>query len=76
MAQSRALSRKLLQRKHHHANMTLNPQQQTELLDAAKPLIKWLNDNCHPHCEATVDTSSVEIKEGVAILKTIEFIKD
>jgi hypothetical protein len=56
--------------------MTLTPKQQSEMLEAAKPLIKWLNDNCHPHYEATVTTNSVELMEGIAGHKTDEFVKD
>lgn len=56
--------------------MTLNQQQQNEFLEAAKPLIKWLNDNCHPHCTAIVECGSAELVEGVARIPTDEFIKD
>ena len=47
-----------------------------ELLEAAKPLIKYLNDNCYPHCTAIVDQTSVELVEGVSKTFTDEFIKD
>ena len=56
--------------------MTLTPEQFRALLDAAKPLIKWLNDNCHPHCTARVDQVSVELTEGIATNRTDEFLKD
>jgi hypothetical protein len=54
--------------------MILTSQQQQELLEAAKPLIKWLNDNCHPHCTAAVDQTSVELLEGIATNRTEEFV--
>ena len=47
-----------------------------ELLEVAKPLIKYLNDNCHPHCTVIVDCDSVELVEGVAKTFTDEFIKE
>ena len=56
--------------------MTLNKEQLAELLEASKPLIKWLNENCHPHCSAMVDCSKVELVEGIATNRTDEFIKD
>lgn len=56
--------------------MVLNDQQRKELLEAAKPLIQWLNDNCHPHCSAHVDQNTVELSEGIANIQTDEFIKD
>jgi hypothetical protein len=54
----------------------LSDLQRAELLDAAKPLIKWLNDNCHPHCTAIVGPGDVELTEGICHEKTDEFIKD
>ncbi len=56
--------------------MILNNEQYKLLLEAAKPLIKWLNENCHPHCEAHVDQNSVRLTEDVARNMTNEFIKD
>ena len=56
--------------------MILTNKQTDEMLEAAKPLIKWINENGHPHCTALVDTNSVELTEGVATRRTDEFIKD
>lgn len=56
--------------------MILNKEQFDSLLDAARPLIKWLNENCHPHCKAIVDVGGVELVEGIATVKTEEFIVD
>lgn len=56
--------------------MVLTEQQRIELLEAAKPLIKWLNENCHPHCGACVIPSGVELFESVANCVTLEFVKD
>ena len=46
------------------------------MLDAAKPLIKWMSDNCHPHCTAIVTACSVELTEGIAMCKRVEFLYD
>ena len=56
--------------------MILSKDQNDELLEVAKPLIKWLNENCHPHCSATVDCGSVRLAEDIATNKTEEYIKD
>ena len=56
--------------------MILTNKQFDQMLEAAKPLIKWMNDNCHPHCTARVDQVSVELTEGVATNRTEEFLKD
>lgn len=47
-----------------------------ELLEAAKPLIKFLNENYHPHAIAIVDTSRVEIYEGSLVNSTEEYCND
>ena len=46
------------------------------LLEAAKPLIKYLNDNYHPMCTAIVTLTNVEILEGIECDNTDEFLKD
>ena len=36
------------------------------LREAALPLMRWLNDNCHPHCAVIVDSERIELVEGLA----------
>ena len=40
-------------------------QQRMALLNAAAPLIKYLNSEWHPHVTAIVTTTSVELLEGI-----------
>jgi hypothetical protein len=54
--------------------MILTKEQTAAILEAAKPLMKWISDNCHPHCAATVEAGSVELTEGIAREITDEFI--
>ena len=56
--------------------VTITEKQRKEMLEAAKPLIKWLNENCHPHCQAVVDQIGVLVMEGVAMNRTEEFLKE
>lgn len=56
--------------------MTLTPEQEKALLEAAKPLMKWLNENAHPHCTVQVDQVSVELVEGICAQTTHEFLKE
>lgn len=56
--------------------MIINDEQREAMLEVAKPLMKWMNDNCHPHCSASVDQNTVALSEGVATHQTDEFIKD
>lgn len=56
--------------------MTLTEQQIEELKEAAKPLIKWLNENCRPHVTVLVEPTGAELVEGVAAVQVTEFLKD
>lgn len=56
--------------------MTITEAQRLSMLEAAKPLMKWMADNCHPHCQIIVDNTDVCLVEGVATATTGEFVKD
>jgi hypothetical protein len=59
--------------------MIITPEKRAEMLEVAKPLIKWLNENCHPHCHAIVECDRILLMdgiEGIASNKTDEFCKD
>ena len=56
--------------------MILSEAKSKEMLEASKPLMKWMSENCHPHCTAIVDVNSVELVEGIATVRTVEFTKD
>jgi hypothetical protein len=55
--------------------MTIQDEKAKEMLEAAKPLIKWINENCHLHTVAHVTCVDVELVEGVAYEKTYEFLR-
>ncbi len=50
--------------------MVISEEQRISMLEAAKPLIAWMNENCHPHCAARVDQNTIELTEGVATNRT------
>lgn len=56
--------------------MMLTLKQIEELQEAAKPLVKFLCENCHPHVYVIVEPSGAELVEGIATVKIEEFIKD
>lgn len=56
--------------------MILTPEQVEQLNEAAKPLVKFLCDNCHPHVYVIVEPTGAELVEGLARVKIEEFIKD
>ena len=50
---------------------------QIELLnELAKPLVKYLNDNHHPHTKIILECDGFELVEGIVSRKITEFIKD
>ena len=56
--------------------MIITEEQQAEMLEAAKPLMKWMSDNCHPMCVAHVEIDTVTLAEDIARTSTMDFIKD
>lgn len=44
--------------------------------EAAKPLIKWLAENVHPHHTAIVTSTRAELLEGQSVVNTEEYLKD
>lgn len=56
--------------------MILTEQQQKELEAVSRPLIEWLNKNCHPHITAIVEPGGVELLEGVCHIPIKNYIPD
>jgi len=55
--------------------MKLTPEQEKELTELAKPLIKWMNENCHPHTQIVIETNSFQLLEGVIGRQVWDYIK-
>lgn len=56
--------------------MLLTEAQMKSLHKAAEPLIKWLNENMHPHATVIVDQTSAELLESIAHVSNYEHVKD
>ena len=56
--------------------MILGEDKREQFEEACKPLVEFLNDNCHPHVTVVVTPSSAELSEGVCHVLIQEFIKD
>ena len=56
--------------------MILTEDQRSSFEEAAKPMIKWLCENCHPHVTAIIEPDRAELHEGVCSIPCNEFIKD
>lgn len=53
------------------------PEHLDKLLEASKPLMKYLAENHNPHTQAIVTSTGVEVVEGVLNIQNMtEFIKD
>ena len=57
-------------------NMRNKIQSKSSLLIAAEPLIKYLNDNHHPHTMVIVEHTMVQLYEAQQVDHTQEFLND
>lgn len=56
--------------------MIITKEQMAQFEEVSKPLVKFLNDNCHPHVYVIVSPTSAELMDGISRVKIEEFIKD
>lgn len=56
--------------------MILNEEEREYFREAARPLIKFLNDNCHPHVSVIVDCRSAELFEGICHIVVEDYLHD
>jgi hypothetical protein len=56
--------------------MAVFQEQQQQMLEAARPLIKWMAENVNPNCKAIVENNNVELLQGIATQGTEEFLRD
>ncbi len=56
--------------------MILNTAQRKEFEQVSRLLIKFLNNNCHPHVTVVVNTTRAELSEGICTFVTDAYLKD
>jgi hypothetical protein len=56
--------------------MILNEEQREEFDKLVKPMVKWLNENCHPHVKVIIEGDRAELVEGVCSSIILDFIRD
>lgn len=56
--------------------MILTKEQIAQLEEAAKPLMKFLAENCHPHVKVIVESNNAEVLEGLANVKCDDYLVD
>lgn len=54
----------------------MTEEQQKSFCEAAKPLIKWLAENVHPHHSVIVTSTDAELVTSESYFKTEEFLID
>lgn len=55
----------------------LNEQQRNEFEAVTRPVIEWLNNNCHPHVSVIVTPTNAELLEGVCSTgEILDYVKD
>ncbi len=54
----------------------MKPQKLKELEELSRPLIKFINDNYHPHVKIIIDGTSSELVEGLMCCRTEDYIND
>ena len=56
--------------------MTLTKEQRAAFEKAAKPLMKFMAENYHPHTQVLLHSTRAELVEGVACINTDEYLID
>ena len=52
------------------------PYMQEDFIKVVEPVIKWLNDNVHPHHTVIITGTHAELLEGELSHVTEKFVKD
>ena len=56
--------------------MNITEQQRKEFEDVTRPVIEWLNANCHPHVSAVIEPTSAVLYEGEIAYTTHDYLRD
>jgi hypothetical protein len=54
----------------------MTEQRRQEFEAVTRPVIAWLNENCHPHVVVVIDPTSAELSEGVVAFTTNDYLRD
>ena len=56
--------------------MVLSKEQQAQFEAVTRPVMEFLNNNCHPHVTVVVDGTRAELSKGVCAFATMDCVKD
>ena len=54
----------------------MDKEKKEELVKVVKPVIKWLNENQHPHTKIIIDCNNFQLMEGIIGMDINDYIKD
>ena len=54
----------------------MTDEKRKEFEAVTRPVIEWLNANCHPHVTVVVTPVSAELSEGTIAYTTHEYLRD
>lgn len=54
----------------------MTEQQLQEFEAITRPVIEWLNANCHPHVTVTIDPTRAVLSEGTFAYTTLDYLRD
>lgn len=54
----------------------MTDQQRKEFEEVTRPVIEWLNANCHPHATVVIEPTSAVLSEGTIAYTTTEYLRD
>jgi hypothetical protein len=54
----------------------MTDEERNQFIAAAKPLMRWMAENLHPHYTASVTATDAELTEGTCSYSTPEFVHE
>lgn len=54
----------------------MNEAQRKTFEEACRPLMKWMNENCHPHHVVVIDHTNAQLHESQISFNTNEYLRD
>lgn len=56
--------------------MNMDDPKRQEFEAVTRPVIAWLNANCHPHVAVVIEPTSAVLYEGEVAYTTLEYLRD
>ena len=54
----------------------MTEEQRKEFEALTRPVIEWLNANCHPHATVVIEPTSAVLSEGTIAYTTHDYLRD